>query len=275
MQDAARPTSIGRRLKRLGGLAAFLGLAGCATVPPAPQGWVVRDVTAGGHLLTTAAPAQQRSGRILTVVIEGDGPAHDAGGRASADPTPRRPQGLAIAQAWPQGPVAWLARPCQYTRARDPACARKVWSRDRFAEAALAAADAGVTALRDQAGAERVNLVGWSGGGTLAAALAGHRTDVAGLVTFAAPLDVDGWTVAQGLTPLPLSPQVRGMATLRLELAQVHRLGARDRIVPAAANLAAARRMGGDVAIADEAHDCCWARRVIEAADALERQRTR
>lgn len=250
--------------------AALLGLAGCATVPPAPEGWIVRDVTAGSHMLATAAPAQQRPGRVLTVVIEGDGPAHDAAGRPSADPTPRRPQGLAIAQAWPEGPVAWLARPCQFTRARDPACTANVWSRDRFGEAALAAADAGVTALRNQAGVERVILVGWSGGGTLAAALATHRTDVAGLVTFAAPLDVQAWTSAQGLSPLPLAQPVRELATVRLEIPQVHRLGARDRTVVPEQNLAAARRLGGDVAVADEGHACCWARQVIEAATALE-----
>ncbi|MDZ4371094.1 MAG: hypothetical protein U1C74_06705, partial [Phenylobacterium sp.] len=56
-------------------------LAGCATAPPAPKGWIVRDVTAGGHLLATAAPAIQRPGAVLTVVIEGDGPAHDRAGR--------------------------------------------------------------------------------------------------------------------------------------------------------------------------------------------------
>ncbi|ODT85166.1 hypothetical protein [Phenylobacterium sp. SCN 70-31] len=253
-------------------LAPLLLLAGCATAPPAPEGWTVRDVTAGGHLLAAATPSAQRPGSVLTVVIEGDGPAHDPAGRPSADPTPRRPVGLAIAKAWPTGPVAWLARPCQFTRARDPACRPETWSRDRFGPAAFAALDAGVDALKAATGARQVRLVGWSGGGTMAAALTAARDDVAGLVTFAAPLDIDHWTTARGLSPLPQAEAVRGLGSARSPVPQVHLLGARDRTVRPGEGLETARRLGVEAQVADEAHDCCWPHRVGEAVAALERQ---
>lgn len=252
-------------------LAAGLFVTGCATAPLEAEGWVRRDVTAAGRVLATATPRGQARGEVLTVIIEGDGRAHDWTGRPTADPTPARPVGLAIARAWPDGPRAWLGRPCQFVRRVDPLCRAKDWTIDRFASTALAALDAGVDDLKRRAGAERVVLVGWSGGGVMAAALAARRDDVAGLVTLAAPLDVAGWTAARGLTPLNLAPAVRALPSRPLATPQVHLLGARDRVVPPAPNLAAARAMaGGGVAEAvAEAHECCWDRRAAGAAARL------
>lgn len=233
--------------------------------------WRRFEVLADGRPLAAAAPLGQAAGDFLTIVIEGDGPAHDRRGRPSADPTPRRPEGLAIAQAWPDDPVAWLARPCQFTRKKDPACRPDAWSRDRFGAPALAALDAGVEALKQRFGARQVQLVGWSGGGVMAAALAARRADAAGLATFAAPLDVDAWTKAAGTSSLPLAPEVAGLAHGALDLAQWHGFGRRDVVVHAQAGASWARRLApqGTVIETDDAHACCWATHAAEAADAL------
>ncbi|MDZ4374344.1 MAG: hypothetical protein U1C74_23380, partial [Phenylobacterium sp.] len=125
--------------------------------------------------------------------------------------------------------------------------------------------------LKIQGGAARVRLVGWSGGGTMAAALAGSRDDVAGLVTFAAPLDVAGWTAAHDLSPLPLADAVRWLAATAPTVPQIHYLGEDDRTVDAAAGLATARRLGVPADVVKEAHDCCWSRRTAQAAARLGR----
>lgn len=227
-------------------------------------GWARRDVAVAGRVLATATPVGQVRGEVLTVVIEGDGRAHDRFGRPTADPSPGNPQGLRIARAWPDGPRAWLARPCQFTRRADPRCRAEDWTVDRFSDAALAAMNAGIDALKHQAGAARVVLVGWSGGGVVAAAAARRRSDVAGLVTFAAPLDVAGWTAARGLSALNLAADAQGLAERLPAVPQAHYLGLRDRIVTVEANPAAEDT-------ADEAHDCCWERQAAQAAARLKK----
>lgn len=240
----------------------FLALALAAlaaSASAAEADWRTFVVEAGGRKLAAAMPA--RSGPVLTVVIEGDGAAHDADGRPAADPTPRRPTGLAIARGWP-GPVAWLGRLCQQVRAQDPACTPADWTTHRYSEAAVRAADTAVDELKARAGAGRVVLVGWSGGGVVAALVAARRRDVAALVTIAAPLDVGAWAQARGLSPLSGSLDPGELAPLSLP--QAHLFGAFDPVVPPATAVKAARRLGGAAAVVEvwnERHACCWARR--------------
>lgn len=228
-----------------------------------------QELSVGGRLIAVATPAGQARGEVMTIVIEGDGRAHDARGRPTADPTPARPLGLAIARAWPDGPRAWLARPCQFTRRRDAACDPRDWTWDRFSSPMLEALDAAVDTLKDEAGARRVRLVGWSGGGVMAAALARRRTDVAGLATFAAPLDVAAWTSARGLSPLNLAPEVASLASGALPVRQVHLIGDRDAVVPPGEARTWASRLGGAVEVVGEPHAGDWPRHVPETAAKL------
>lgn len=221
-------------------------------------------MSVAGRVVATAAPARQPAGAVLTVVIEGDGRAHDRSGRPTRDPTPSRPLGLAIAHAWPEGPRAWLARPCQFTQRRDPACRPADWTADRFSAPMLAMLDGAVDDLKRRADVSQVRLVGWSGGGVMAAALARRRADVTELVTIAAPLDVKAWTSARRLSPLNLAPEVESLAMRPLPLAQRHLLGERDRIVAPAAARAWAARLGGagSVRTVDETHAGHWPERL-------------
>jgi dienelactone hydrolase len=250
-------------------------LAACLSWPgPAsagePAAWV--PIRAAGRVLASAWTSAVTTGEVLTVVIEGDGDAFDSRGRPAADPTPRDPLGYRIAGAWPKGPVVWLGRLCQFTRAQDPACASADWSHARFSDTAVRVTGAAIDQAKARAGARKVVLVGWSGGGVLAMLAAQRRTDVAGLATFAAPLDVAAWTRWHGLTPLQgsLDPAAGAFAGPRPR--QVHLFGAFDPVAPPTAFLGAARTLagpGGLVAVRPERHDCCWTRRVEEAAESL------
>jgi hypothetical protein len=245
-------------LKALAPALAALLLGACATPPTfeAP-GWRRQDLAVAGRVLTSAAPAEAATGAILTVVIEGDGRSHHLDGQPSADPTPRRPVGFEIALAWPRRPVAWLGRLCQYVRRLDPQCAPADWTGARFSDQAVAATNAAIDRLKAQAGAERIALVGWSGGGVLATLVAAGRSDVAGLTTIAAPLDLDAWTSFHRITPLDGSQDPARLAPLAM--AQAHLYGAEDEVTPPHVGVGPARRLGGRAEVWPQGHECCWA----------------
>lgn len=240
------------------GLALVSLLTAPAGASPAGKGWTSFEVVAGTRILAAASKDASPTGDLLTVVIEGDGNAHDRKGRPSADPTPRDPLGFRIAQAWPQGPVAWLGRPCQYVR--DPACTPSDWTTGRYSQSAVAASSLAIDDLKRRSGATRLRLVGWSGGGTMAALVAARRTDVAVLVTLAAPLDLAAWAEWHGASPLTESLDPAAV-TLPPEIVQLHVLGRFDQVAPPALGEASARRLGGVVLVWPEKHTCCWARR--------------
>lgn len=168
----------------------------------------------------------------LVVYIEGDGAAYETPRRVAPDPTPTEPLALRLAGRDPAPAVAWLARPCQYrTRTGQSDCAPRWWSTHRFSEPAVAAVDAALDALAGSP-PRRLGLVGYSGGGVLAAVVAARRNDVDWLVTVAAPVDLGGWLAHHHLSPLPqaLDPMMVRGALARLP--QVHLAGERDTIVP-------------------------------------------
>lgn len=238
-------------------------VASCAAMPD--QGaWRRFDIEAQGRVLAVAAPASTPA-EVLTVFIEGDGAAHDARGAPSRDPTPRDPVSLKIAKAWPGENKAWLGRLCQYTRARDAACSPTDWTVNRFSPPAIAATNAALDRLKARSGATRLVLVGWSGGGTVAALAASERADVEALVTIAAPLDLAAWTTAMKISPLPDAGDPARLG--RLSMARLHLYGGRDATVPPASQLEAASRMGGRTLVwAGERHSCCWHKRAGEIA---------
>lgn len=247
----------------------LLALAGCATQPPLSDGWSRMELPAGGRVFAVETrPGPFLEPGLLTVVIEGDGITRLPGGIVSPDPTSPRPTGLRIAQAWPLGPVAWLGRACQFVRRRDPACSRRDWTDGRYAEPLVSAMNEAIDGLKAQVGATRVQLVGWSGGGLMALLIAGRRSDVAGLATFASPLDLPAWARLKGARPFsaPAPPE-------RLDMPQVHVFGLRDRTVPSASGVGLARRLAKGpldlVVEAPEAHLCCWRAQARDAAARL------
>jgi len=170
--------------------------------------------------------------RCVRVYIEGDGLAWQSRHRVSMDPTPIDPIGLRLALADPShATVVYLARPCQYGGANTTACHPVDWTDGRFGDPALESMDA---RLRDVIGEEPttdLTLIGFSGGGAIAALLSARRNDVDRLVTIAAPLDLEHWAQTQGFPPLQSSRSpIDGVSALR-SLSQDHFAGTRDRRV--------------------------------------------
>lgn len=229
-------------------------------------GWTRLTLPAGAFDLVAYAPAAAAAAAStgpLTIYIEGDGHAWRTPNIAADDPTPLDPVGLRLALRHPSAAVAYLARPCQYLATLPAACKVAVWTDGRYAEAVIAASERAIEALKRRAGASRLVLVGYSGGGAVAALVAARRDDVDQLVTVAANLDNADWTRRQRLQPLTASLNPAD-AWRRLQATpQRHFVGADDRVVdPGVARAYAARFplpwRPQVVVVPGFDHRCCW-----------------
>lgn len=210
-------------------------------------------------------------GRVETVVvyIEGDGRAWPGRATPPRDPTPETPVGLRLAARDPRPAIVYLARPCQFAPPRtSTGCAPRYWTSHRFAPEVVAAFDIAVDRAKTSFGANDVFLVGFSGGGVIAALLAARRDDVAGLITVASPLDHAVWTSRKHLSPLRGSLNPIGYARALWRVPQRHYIGGNDDVVPADAVRGFLKRideMSADTSravmriIPGFGHTCCWA----------------
>lgn len=199
----------------------------------------------------------------LTIYIEGDGLAWLNPSTPSSDPTPVEPMALQLALAQPRGNAAYLARPCQYVDASPSGCRQRYWTSARFASEVVQATDAAISALKTEFGAQRLALVGYSGGAAVAALVAQRRHDVSMLITVAGNLDPQAWTAHHQLSALSgsLSP-VDHLEALS-EITQWHFVGKRDQVVPGQLTLQFLDRLTDGahvhrVIMTDFDHVCCW-----------------
>lgn len=231
----------------------------------AARGQFTRQVVSSGLFSLTTFRKQADANRdLLVVYIEGDGFAFQRRGLLSSDPTPRSMVALNLAAKDPHPAVMYVARPCQYLP--DDAlrtCDSKYWSTHRYSEDVIVAIDGAID--RAALGYKRIALVGYSGGGAVAALIAARRQNVAWLVTIAANLDHKSWTTLHQITPLSGSLNAADYAVSIQNLPQLHLTGGEDKIVPFAVTKAFLSRMTNHSHVTARPiptydHECCWVR---------------
>ncbi|MDP1966698.1 MAG: hypothetical protein Q8K93_31410 [Reyranella sp.] len=200
----------------------------------------------------------------LFVYIEGDGFAYLDSRTPSTDPTPVDPLALRLAAADPGPAVLYLGRPCQFAPGRgDPRCSVRVWTTSRFGPDVVASIDVAIGRERARAPGRPLVLVGYSGGGVIAALVAARRKDVSLLVTLAAPLDVADWTRRVGLSPLDGSESPLDHVERLARVRQVAFAGQGDKTVPVESIASAIAKFGPSaklIVVPDFDHRCCWMR---------------
>lgn len=233
---------------------------------------LVRDAAWESHIIATrqfdiaAASPARRTGNVLVAYLEGDGRAYLDASMVSVDPTPSDPISLRMALADSRhGPLVYLARPCQYTLPEHGRnCSNVYWTSHRYAPAIIDSIGQALDQEKQRAGASKLVLVGYSGGGALAVLLAQRRTDVAAIVTVAANLDLAYWISRDGLVALDGSIDPAADASSIGSLPQLHLAGADDKVVGPDVTRAFLQRMAGDIdgrmlVIPGFNHVCCWA----------------
>lgn len=253
----------------------FCQLSACATVPSPLErkaqadqlaqagGWHAMLIQSQLFQLQAYLPRRVQQDSHLTIYIEGDGFAWLSPSTPAADPTPLDPLALKLALAQAQGNSAYLGRPCQYVEAERIGCPQRYWTRARFSPEVMAATNQAINVLKQQFGADRLTLVGYSGGGAVAALLAAERNDVERLVTVAGNLDHAAWTALQHIDPLldSLNPAV--FAEKLAALPQTHFVGADDVVIPPSLAYRWPRDFRGANnsnirVIPSFSHQCCW-----------------
>lgn len=255
-----------------------LCLAACATLTTPQErqahadalasvrGWQASRIAAGRFDLVAYLPQRIEPADTLTLYFEGDGFAWLDGATPSADPTPRDPLALRLALAHPAGNAAYLARPCQYVDAQASGCPQRYWTGSRFAPEVIDATGRALDVLKARFGATQLVLVGYSGGGAVAALLAARRDDVVRLVTVAGNLDHRAWTAHHRVHSLEASLNAADVAERLADLPQTHFIGGRDRVItPELARhwpkpLAGIGNTNLRI-IPDFDHSCCWVQR--------------
>lgn len=213
----------------------------------------------GGFELTVLLRQSAAPTDVLHVYIEGDGAPWPNPYQPPHDPTPTRALAWQLAQSDPAPAVAYLGRPCQYLGAAALGqCRMAYWTERRFAPEVIHAYDELLDQLKETQGVRALRLIGYSGGGVLAALLAQRRTDIDAWLTVAAPLAVSVWLEGHRATPLTgsldplLGPPARAPG--------LHLVGQVDEVVPVAVLARFVARHGGRLqTVAGFDHVCCWA----------------
>lgn len=258
-------------MKRLAaGVALALALAGCAGARDqqlreaqviAGPGGLAQELLHARGMTVLGFERAGSPGGVLTVYIEGDGRAWLNPWQPSTDPTPTDPVGLRLAVSDPSRPLLYLARPCQFVAFSG--CTARLWTSGRLSPEIVAVYQQLLDDALRRTGSTKLALVGYSGGGALAALLAERRHDVAGLATVAADLDLEAWTRLRDLAPLSGSLDPADDAAAIEGLPQVHFAGGADAVVPPAVVQSFLRRFRQQgaarlIVVSHFDHDCCW-----------------
>lgn len=173
-----------------------------------------------------------KPGQTLNIYIEGDGSAWLSRSRLSSDPTPKNPLVLELASIDSSPNVAYLARPGQYTEQENPKVDSAHWSNKRFSEEVISSMSEAIGQLAFRVQANKINLIGYSGGAAVAILIAARRSDIMSLRTIAGNLNPEAVnryhkvsTLSGSLNPIDFAKNLKG-------LPQRHFIGSKDTIIP-------------------------------------------
>ncbi|MDD9912295.1 MAG: hypothetical protein OXR68_01840 [Alphaproteobacteria bacterium] len=193
----------------------------------------VRQSIQASPFVLTAWVKQTDKEKPPHIYIEGDGRAFtNSGYTISRNPTPvKPPSGFKLAMADPHPHVIYIARPCQFTPIeQNPTCKNnKWWSSNRYDTTTLSAFNTALDKVIPNN--QKVHLIGFSGGATLALLAAATRKDIASVRTVAgniAPHAVNHFHRMQP-TPFALSP-IKQIEKLK-NIPQVHFTGGKDKVI--------------------------------------------
>ncbi|MCK9614642.1 MAG: alpha/beta hydrolase [Candidatus Omnitrophica bacterium] len=185
-----------------------------------------------------------KPGEPVNIYIEGDGNAWILRTRLSNNPTPRNPLALQLASIDESANVAYLARPGQYIEEKSLKVDPCYWSDKRFSQEVITSMSEAVSQLADLIKTNKINLIGYSGGGAVAVLIAAQRNDIVSLRTIAGNLDTEAVSKYHNVSKLSGSLNPIDFAKNLKDLPQRHFIGSKDTVVPPSIAESFVKRMG-------------------------------
>lgn len=221
-----------------------------------PASWSRIVLSGGSHAIMGFVPPELRRADVLNIFIEGDGMpgvalelARDIGGNS-----------------------VYLGRPCQYMIGnRLNSCGKSLWTSHRYSDQVIRSMNRAITAMKIRYRADKIRLIGFSGGGAVASIVAALRDDVVLLVTVAGNLDHKRWTDFNQIDPLTGSLNPIDFSKALEKVPQIHLIGERDEVVPGSVlssylgNMKMLDNVQSYIVVGAD-HTCCWS---LALADVL------
>ncbi len=201
----------------------------------APAWMIKRDVNASPFMLRAYERIHER-GSTANIYIEGEGASEGSLESINGDPTPFNPVALHLASKDKAENVIYLARPCQYISIMPSGqkCDQKYWEDEKFSKTVIDAYDAALNDIAARYDITAFNLIGYSGGGTIAALLATFRQDVISVRTVSGILDHKTYSTLHEQPVLEHSLNPVNEASRLTKIPQYHFIGGQDDVVPPA-----------------------------------------
>lgn len=229
-------------------------------------GWKKELIETDNFILAVFLPKTLATTETLTIYIEGDGLAWINSSTPSEDPTPMDPLALKLALL-DDSPAVYLARPCQFMAdEQNKNCAKKYWTGSRFSAEVIQSSNQAIDQIKHRFKARKFILVGYSGGGAVAALVAASRTDVARLITIAGNIDHRVWTKENHLSTLSGSLNPADEWIYLQHIPQTHFVGGKDQVIGEYVARSYASHFPNNltpsiVIIPEFDHHCCWLER--------------
>jgi hypothetical protein len=210
------------------------------------------------HLFANALALKKKPASSLHVYIDGDGTPWKNKHWIADDPTSRNPIILQL-MALDRSASLLLGRPCYHEVQATPACHFMYWTSHRYATEVVNSLASALTVWLKHHTVDKITLIGFSGGGTLAVLMAPLIEKATHIITIAANLDITAWSKFHGYSDLEhsLNPVEY---PLNKQLTQLHLIGTSDTVVPEATLKIFLQRNPTAKTIRFEGfnHHCCW-----------------
>lgn len=172
------------------------------------------------------------SSGTINIYIEGDGNAWETKYKLSKDPTPKNPESLYFAKSDTNNNVVYIARPCQYLNSEDLGrCKSKYWSTARYSEEVIESINKVISFYTEKYKSTGINVIGFSGGGTIASLLPFYRNDIKSITTVSANLDHKALRFKTNTTPLYKSLNPQDFTKKYPKIPQHHIVGEKDKLI--------------------------------------------
>ena len=165
----------------------------------------------------------------LRLYIEGDGLSWISSSIVSKDPTPINPLAMRLFSKDSEQCIAYVARPCQYIKNSN--CNKRYWTNARFSKKVVSAYVELLNILKENNNFKSIELIGYSGGATIALLIASQRDDIIKVTTVAGNLNHSLWTKNKGYTSLYNSLNPIDFINKLRNIKQVHFIGKEDKVI--------------------------------------------